>query len=294
MAWLETYRGTVYRWEVDPVDHFTVAFYFARLEDATQALLHRLGLNPTVLAAAGQACVTREAQVRYRRELRVGDVLHIRSGVLEIEDHGLLIAHEVIDSEDGTLCTTVAERVELVDRSRKARRRLAAKPREAALSHRVQRPAETDERAGPPPPAGDEGFVDAARDAVRPVELNALGEAGMPAYVHRFTAANGHVLAAFGMTPSYCRREHRGFSTFVFDLRFSGWLRGGDLVRVRSGLVHVGSSSMRIFHRLSNAATGELVATLEQAGVHLDLDARRPAPLPPELRARAQAMVVKG
>src|SRR4029077_18686964 len=32
--WLETYRGIVYRWEVDPNDHLTVAYYFARIADA--------------------------------------------------------------------------------------------------------------------------------------------------------------------------------------------------------------------------------------------------------------------
>jgi acyl-CoA thioesterase FadM len=54
----------------------------------------------------------------------------------------------------------------------------------------------------------------------------------------------------------------------------------------------VGNSSVRILHRLANARTGELVATLEQSGVHLDLDARRPTPLPGPLRARAVAMLV--
>src|SRR5262245_30934538 len=55
MNWLETYRGAVYRWEVDNVDHFTVAFYFQRFEDATLALLHALGLDPSALARADKA-----------------------------------------------------------------------------------------------------------------------------------------------------------------------------------------------------------------------------------------------
>jgi len=35
--WLETYRGTVFRWEVDHNDHFTVAYYFGRIADARAA-----------------------------------------------------------------------------------------------------------------------------------------------------------------------------------------------------------------------------------------------------------------
>jgi acyl-CoA thioesterase FadM len=114
----------------------------------------------------------------------------------------------------------------------------------------------------------------------------------MPFYVHRFAAANAHAIAAFGMTPAYQRDQRRGYSTFEFQLEFLGDLRAGDPVAVRAGLLHVGTSSLRVFHRMSNPRTGELVATLDQFGVHLDLDARRPAPLPPDLRARAEAIKV--
>ena len=41
--WIETYRGTVFRWEVDDNDHFTVAYYLARIGDASVAMLHALG-----------------------------------------------------------------------------------------------------------------------------------------------------------------------------------------------------------------------------------------------------------
>lgn len=119
-----------------------------------------------------------------------------------------------------------------------------------------------------------------------------LGEAGLAAYIHRFSAANAQLLAAFGWTPAYSRVERRGFSTFEFRLRFPGCLRGGDLAVVRSGLLHLGNSSLRALHRLANAGTGALVATLEQSGVHFDVDARRPTPLPAALRERAAAMVL--
>jgi acyl-CoA thioesterase FadM len=291
MSWLETYRGTVYRWEVDNVDHFTVAFYFTRLEDATAALLHAVHLDAGALAGSGQMCVTVDCQVRYRRELRVGDILHIRSGVVAVDEDGLRVVHEVIDSADGTVCTTVLQGLAIVDRGSRARRRLGAAQRQAALARRVEPPESPDERPSPPHPTGDAGFIDSAREAIKPSEVTTQGEAALAAYIHRFSAANAHVLAAFGMTPEYCRLENRGFSTFEFRLRFPGRLGVDDLVLVRSALVHVGNSSLRILHRMTNASTGDLVATLEQSAVHLDMDARRPSPLPPPLRERALAMV---
>ena len=84
MTWTETYRGAVNRWEVDNVDHFTVAYYFARFEDATLWLLQALGLGPEALGTR-RAAVIAECRVRYLRELRVGDLLSIRSGVISAD-----------------------------------------------------------------------------------------------------------------------------------------------------------------------------------------------------------------
>lgn len=289
MGSIETYRGTVYQWEVDNVEHFTVAFYFARFEDATLAVLHRIGLDPAALRGTGHACVTLECRVRYLRELRVGDILHIRTGVIDVAGDALVLGHEVYDSGDGTLCTTLEQRVALVEAGTRVPLPLTAAQRDAARALGVDWPAAPE--LVPLPRAGDNGFIDTARDAIKPWEADARGEAALPAYIHRFTAANAHVLAGFGMTPAYMRAERRGFSTFEFKLRFAGVLRAGDPARVRTALLHVGNSSMRLLHRLTNARTGEEVATLEQSGVHLDLDARRPTPLPAALHARAKAMV---
>ena len=50
---------------------------------------------------------------------------------------------------------------------------------------------------------------------------------------------------------------------------------------------------MRFYHRMENAETGEEVATLSQYGVHLDLDSRRPTPIPDDLRTRAEHLLPK-
>jgi len=291
MSWLETYRGTVYRWEVDNVDHFTVAYYFARFEDATAAMLDALGLGREAFAA-GRFSAVLDCRVRYLKELRVGDILHIRSGVTGADETGLLLGHEVYNSGDGVLCTTVEQRAVLMDAGSRTPLPLGGAERRAADARRVPWDGGRSSSTDHPEPADDRGFLDTARDTVKAWEVDTLGEAAPPAYIHRFSAANAHLLAGFGMTPAYMRERVRGFSTFEFRLRFPGALRAGDLVRVRSGLLHVGNSSMRILHRMANARTGEVVATLAQSGVHLDLAARRPAPLPDDLRERAKGMLV--
>ena len=77
MSWIETYRGTVHRWEVDNVDHFTVAYYFDRLSDATLNLLETLGLGAGYVRRERRACLTVDCYVRYLHELRVGDIMHV-------------------------------------------------------------------------------------------------------------------------------------------------------------------------------------------------------------------------
>jgi acyl-CoA thioesterase FadM len=269
--WIETYRGTVFRWEVDGNDHLTVAYYLARFGDAALKVLHELGAGPAV---------TTECFIHYSRELRVGDLLHVDSAVIGVEPGGLVLGHRLLESTEAALCTTVEHRVAVA---------LTPEQRGAAEARRVAWDGPKQERRPQPPTLA--GFHDSARDTARPVEVEA-GRLAVPAAIHRFSAANGHVLAGFGFTPRYMRDRNRGFSTFEFQLAFEGGAEIGDPLVVRSALTHVGNSSVRILHVMTNERTGERVSTLEQSGVHLDLDARRPAPLPADLRARALTRLV--
>jgi acyl-CoA thioesterase FadM len=289
-GWLETYRGIVYRWEVDHNDHLTVAFYFARLSDAAHGLLNALGLGLEYARRRGGLCLTTDCYVRYQRELRVGDIMHITSGVLGVERDGLVLGHKVFNSETGEVCTSVEQRLRHVDARRRTARALTPAQRRAAEERRVDWDGPPRERR--PRPAGLEGFRDSGRETVKPDEIDVFGQVALMHYIHRFSAANGHVTAAFGITPGYMRTERRGFSTFEFQLEVGGVLRAGDPVCVRSALVHVGSSSMRLLHVMTNERTGERISTLEQLGVHLDMDARRPTPLPDAIRERAKAALV--
>jgi len=267
--WLETYRGTVFRWEVDHNDHFTVAYYLARIADAGRAMLHAIGaaVAPTV-----------DCFISYRRELRAGDVMHVNTGVLAIDGESLLLGHKMFDSASGELCTTVEQRV---------RAKLGAESRTAAEARRVTWDGPAREARSRP---RLDRLRDAARDTVQPHEVDVTGQLALSAAVHRFSASNAHVLAACGLTPAYMREHRRGFSTFEFQLGMGGSVQPGDPLVVRSGLVHVGNSSMRVLHVMTDARTGAEVASLHQSGVHFDQERRRPAPLPEDLRARAIAV----
>jgi acyl-CoA thioesterase FadM len=273
VSWVETARSFVHAWEIDNTEHFTVAFYFARLGDATYAMLDALGLTPV-------GADTTEAYVRYQRELRVADAFHIHTGVIDVTEDGLLLGHKIFDSGDGALTTTVEHRL---------RARLSADARAKADGRRVT--WDGPKRETRPQPRGLDGFYDTVRDSVRPWEIDVTGGSALIHYVHRFSAANGQAGIPFGLTPAFYREQRRGFSTFEFHLVVDAPLRAGDLVVVKSAPLHVGNSSLRMFHQMLDARTGKRVAALDQLGVTLDLAARRPAPMPDWMRERAKALV---
>jgi acyl-CoA thioesterase FadM len=72
----------------------------------------------------------------------------------------------------------------------------------------------------------------------------------------------------------------------------SGALRLDEPYLVETGIGHLGNSSLRMIHRMTDPRNGAVVARLSQFGVNLDLDARRPARWPDDVRCRAAALVV--
>ncbi len=290
-GWLETYRGTVFPWEVDVVGHLTVAYYFERFADATLGILEAVGLGPRYMARTRLGCAMVDGYVRYHHELRAGDLLHIESAVTGVEPAGLVLGHKLYDSDTGVLCATLAQRA--VHRALAGGDPVPLPPEARRAASARALPWDGPPREARPQPIGTQGFLDAARDTVKPWEVDVFGQSASSFYIHRFSAAGLRTFAAFGMTPAYQRDHRRGFSTFEFQLAFAGRLVPGDLVAVRTGVLHVGTSSVRIFHRMVREPDGALVATLDQFGVHLDTDARRPTPLPETLRDRARALAAQ-
>ena len=289
-GWTETYRGTVKAWECDMVEHFTVACYYERMIDAVLNLLDEAGAGPAHLLADRRtlAAVT-ATTARFERELRGGDLHHVESGFVGCGDHGARVGHKLFDSASGDLCAAFTVSLRYMDLDARRALPLPARIRgeiEARLVEWDRTPLEPR-----PAPKDESAFFDTGRDTVKPWEIDVLGHLSAPFYIHRFSDALMHAIARFGMTPAYMREHRIGFSTFEFQGRFRREFHAGDRIVVRSALMHVGGSSIRILHRMYHARTGEFAAELSQYGVHLDMDARRPSRLPEEMRARAAALV---
>src|SRR5262249_55673159 len=154
-------------------------------EDATLALLDALGLGADYMAREGRGCVTVDCYVRYQRELRAGDILHVESGVLSADAEGLRFGHKLFDSATRGRCTRVEQEVRHVRLDGRQGVPLSAAQQGAVEARRVAWDGPARERRLQP--RGTEGFVDSARDTVKPWELDVYGQSAFPYYVHRFS-----------------------------------------------------------------------------------------------------------
>ena len=278
--WIETYRGTVPPWECDVTEHFTIAYYFARLEEAEPNLAEALGLGERLRVGG----FTRWLDVRFARELRAGSSFQVEGAVLGL-DEGLRLGHRFVDSANGETVTWIDERWDLANAPLSGEERGALAGRLATWEGPV---AEIR-----PEPKSTEGFIPTARGRVRPADLDSAGHFGLAAIVHRFTDACIQAGSAIGMDSEYMEKSRRGFSTFELALLIGGALKLDDPYLVETGIAHLGNSSLRLVHVMTDPRSGREIARLGQYGVNLDLDARRPARWPDEVRTRAAKLVIE-
>jgi acyl-CoA thioesterase FadM len=261
---IETYRGAVGAWECDAFGHLNIAFYVDRFAAAAADLLERLD--------AGTRWRTVALDTRYLAELRAGEGIVIRSGLLSRDASGIRLAHEALTASGGR--TTLAEHG------------LEPDGGEAPADALVPATFPWDGFAPAHDPAG-EGRIPTARDRVRDAEAEA-GRLSLAGHVHRFSDACLLALDAIGMDEAYRRNANRGFATFETRLALAHPAASvGDGIMVTSGVAAIGGSSLRLGHRMQATRDGRTLARFDQAGVHFDLAARRSTPWPAELRARA-------
>ena len=261
----ETFRGHVPAWHCDAVEHFTVAYYFERLERATARLLLDLGLNP-MSAGAPQH---RDFFVRYMSELRVGSVFVIESGIIDVSATKLHLGHRIIDSASGEVCTSIEHWLEGES--------------VAQLTDETRIDWDGANRDAREIPDGA-NWVVTGTDMVMRGELDESERMQLSGFIHRFSGSGGHLMNQFGWTAKYANENRVGFSTFEFQLEVFDTPKLGTALDLQACIAKVGGSSVHMVHRVLDAMTGKQLAVLHQLGVHLDKDARRPSRIPDHIR----------
>jgi acyl-CoA thioester hydrolase len=98
---IETYRGVVYPWQMDHMDHMNVQFYAARFDEATWHLFAALGMTTSYFKANRRGMAALEQRTLYKRELHAGALIRITSELLEMKPKTIRFLHRMYDTESG-------------------------------------------------------------------------------------------------------------------------------------------------------------------------------------------------
>jgi acyl-CoA thioester hydrolase len=101
--------------------HMNVMWYAGKFDEATWHLLSQIGITASYLHANRRYMAAVHQETTYKRELFAGDLITIRSRILEIHEKVVRMYHEMLDSEkDEIAATTTLTGVHLASLTRKA------------------------------------------------------------------------------------------------------------------------------------------------------------------------------
>ena len=104
---VETYRGMIYPWHCDHMGHMNVMWYVGKFDEATWNLFAGVGITTAFLKENRRGMAAVEQRISYRREALVGDIVVIRSAVLEVRPKSVRFVHEMFRGDDGDHLSTM-------------------------------------------------------------------------------------------------------------------------------------------------------------------------------------------
>ena len=112
-------------------------------------------------------------------------------------------------------------------------------------------------------------------------------------YAVAFAEATEAFLDHVGLGPAY--REQTGSSIYPAEshLCFVKGVQAGAHLRYSSQVLGADAKRMHVFHRMTEAGTGDEVATNELMLLHVDTATERVTPMPPERRPAVEALAAE-
>jgi acyl-CoA thioester hydrolase len=122
--------------------------------------------------------------------------------------------------------------------------------------------------------------------AIEPQWIDYNGHLNMAYYNVMFDRAIDELWLKLGIDSAY--RHERNGSTFTAEchVRYLREIHLADPVQISIWLVAADEKRLHTFEELRHATEGWLSATSENMYVHIDMEARKTAPFPPDIRTR--------
>ena len=103
---LITARSVVYPWQCDHMGHMNVMWYTGKFDEATWQLMSHIGLTPSYLRTNKRGLAAVHQETHYKRELMAGDLILIRSAILEMREKVIRFHHEMVNTETQEIAAT--------------------------------------------------------------------------------------------------------------------------------------------------------------------------------------------
>ena len=126
---------------------------------------------------------------------------------------------------------------------------------------------------------------------VEPAWIDYNGHLNMAYYNVMFDRAIDEMWLQLGIGPVYMKARHCSTFTAECHVRYLREIHLGDPVQVSVFLLGADEKRLHTFEELRHATEGWLSATSENLTLHIDMEARKVAAFPPDIRARVKAIV---
>jgi acyl-CoA thioester hydrolase len=145
------------------------------------------------------------------------------------------------------------------------------------------------------PAAGDEvlrppELFQASVMQIEPPWIDYNGHLNMAYYNVMFDRAIDELWLQLGIGPAYMKARKGSTFTAECHVRYLREIHLGDPVQVSILLVGADEKRLHTFEELRHATEGWLSATSENMTIHIDMNARKTAPFPDDIRARIETL----
>ena len=125
---------------------------------------------------------------------------------------------------------------------------------------------------------------------VEPQWIDYNGHLNMAYYNVMFDRAIDELWLRLGIGPGYMKERHGSTFTAECHVRYLREIHQGDPVQISIILVAADEKRLHTFEELRHADEGWLSATSENMTMHIDMAARKVAPVPSDIRDRIRAV----
>jgi len=101
-----TYRGAILPWHCDHMGHMNVMWYVGKFDEATWNLFAHIGLTPSYFRGEPFGIAGVQQNIRYQHELMAGDVIEIRSHLVDASERRIQFIHTMRNAETDQIAST--------------------------------------------------------------------------------------------------------------------------------------------------------------------------------------------